>query len=117
MSIDINRLGWLAAGAGSTGIVSGMISGAAPAGLGLSDEIIAGVIGFWLAQQKGNRLSPFGEGMLIAAAGAAAREPIEKMFARFGKGGAPTNNPVNNPTGLAAVDSRDAYIAGKYGIT
>ena len=115
--VDLSRLGWLALGAGSTGVVSGMISGAAPEGLGLSDEIVAGVVGFMLANQKGRRISPIGEGMLIAAAGAAAREPIEKLFNRLGKKG--NNNPAaDNPakTTEKAPATVDGYIASKYGV-
>ena len=121
-SVDLNRLMWLGAGAGSKGIVAGMVSGLAPQA-GITPDIAAAFIGFWLAQQGGDRMGGFGEGMLIAAIGQLVRQPIEGIFGQIGKPPAPT------PEAAAAAaatktsnqgnpeESADAYLAAKYGIT
>lgn len=116
--IDISRLGWLAAGAGSKGVAAGMVSGMAPQA-GIAPDIAAAFIGFFIAQQGGARMGPFGEGMLIAAVGQLVRQPIEGLFGQIGKGGtkeeaAPAKTASNqgNPE-----EDLDAYLAAKYGIT
>lgn len=118
--IDLNRLMWLGAGAGSKGIVAGMVSGLAPQA-GITPDIAAAAIGFWLAGQGGERMGSFGEGMLIAAIGQLVRQPIEGIFGQIGK--APT---TPTPEAAAATktktqgspeESEEAYLAAKYGIT
>ena len=117
--VDLNRLMWLGAGAGSKGIIAGMVSGFAPQA-GITPDIAAAAIGFWLAQQGGDRMGVFGEGMLIAAVGQLVRQPIEGIFGQIGKGGttptpeakATANKEASNPE-----QSEDAYLAAKYGIT
>jgi len=120
--IDLNRLGWLAAGAGSKGVAAGMVSGMAPQ-VGITPDIAAAFIGFFIAQQGGGRMGPFGEGMLIAAVGQLVRQPIEGIFGQIGKGG--TTPPAEAAAAKAAStsnqgspdESLDAYLAAKYGIT
>ncbi|MBA7554053.1 hypothetical protein ES705_46665 [subsurface metagenome] len=114
---------WLGAGAGSKGIVAGMVSGMAPQA-GITPEVAAAFIGFWLAQQGGSRMGAFGEGMLIAAIGQLVRQPIEGIFGQIGKGGTP---PATEAAAAAAAktasnqgsptESEEAYLAAKYGIT
>lgn len=119
--IDLNRLMWLGAGAGSKGIAAGMVSGFAPE-VGVTPEIAAGAIGFWLAGQGGARMGPFGEGMLIAAIGQLVREPMENIFSKFGK--QPTPTPTPTPEAAAAKTATqgtpstdvDKYLAATYGI-
>jgi len=121
--IDINRLGWLAAGAGSKGIAAGVVSGMAPQ-VGITPDIAAAFIGFFIAQQGGARMGPFGEGMLIAAVGQLVRQPIEGIFGQIGKGG---NTKTTEAAAAAAAktttnqgspdESEEAYLAAKYGIT
>lgn len=121
MKIDINRLMWLGAGAGSKGLVAGMVSGFAPQ-VGVAPDVIALFIGFWLAQQGGSRMGVFGEGMLIASIGQLVRQPIEGIFGQLGKG----NNPNPNSEAAAAkaalaakgtpADDIEAYLAKTYGI-
>ena len=120
--VDLNRLMWLGAGAGSKGIVAGMVSGMAPQA-GITPDIAAAFIGFWLAQQGGSRMGPFGEGMLIAAIGQLVRQPIEGIFGQIGKGGkTPTPETAAVATKTASnqgspEESEEAYLAAKYGIT
>ncbi len=122
--VDLNRLMWLGAGAGSKGIVAGMVSGFAPQA-GITPDIAAAAIGFWLAQQGGDRMGSFGEGMLIAAIGQLVRQPIEGIFGQIGKGGT-TPTPEAAAAAAAAKtasnqgspdQSEEAYLAAKYGIT
>ena len=119
--IDMNRLMWLGAGAGSKGIVAGMVSGLAPQA-GITPDIAAAAIGFWLAGQGGSRMGSFGEGMLIAAIGQLVRQPIEGIFGQIGKPAAPTPTPeaaaaTKTKTQGSPEESEEAYLAAKYGIT
>ncbi|MBA7606699.1 hypothetical protein ES703_13849 [subsurface metagenome] len=118
--IDLNRLMWLGAGAGSKGVFAGMVSGFAPQA-GITPDIAAAFIGFFIAQQGGERMGPFGEGMLIAAIGQLVRQPIEGIFGQIGKGGT-TPTPEAAATKTAGnqgnpEQSEEAYLAAKYGIT
>lgn len=118
--IDLNRLMWLGAGAGSKGIVAGMVSGMAPQA-GITPDIAAAFIGFWLAGQGGARMGSFGEGMLIAAIGQLVRQPIEGLFGQIGKGGTTTTTEAAAAKAASNQsspdESEDAYLAAKYGIT
>ena len=121
--LDINRLGWLAAGAGSKGVAAGMVSGMAPQA-GITPDIAAAFIGFFIAQQGGARMGPFGEGMLIAAVGQLVRQPIEGIFGQIGKGGTTTATAAEKEAAAAKAASNqgspeeniDNYLAAKYGI-
>jgi len=120
-NIDLNRLGWLGAGAGSKGIAAGMVSGLAPQA-GITPDLAAAFIGFWLAQQGGGRMGPFGEGMLIAAIGQLVRQPIEGIFGKIGQGG--TTPPAEAAAAKTAASNQgnpeediDSYLAATYGIT
>ena len=114
--VDLNRLMWLGAGAGSKGIAAGMVSGLAPQA-GITPEVAAGFIGFFLAQQGGARIGPFGEGMLIAAIGQLVRQPIEGIFGKFGKGGVVTA-PSPPPTNSQVVgDEIELYLLRRYGLS
>ncbi len=121
--LDLNRLMWLGAGAGSKGIAAGIVSGMAPEA-GIAPEVAAAAIGFWLATQEGKRISPFGEGLLIASIGQLVRKPIEGIFGKLGQGGTtPTPEEAAAATKAAATkpqgspeESLDAYLAAKYGI-
>jgi len=119
--VDLNRLMWLGAGAGSKGIVGGIVKGFLPQ-VGITPDIVAAGIGFWLAQQGGERMGVFGEGMLIAAIGQLVRQPIESIFGQIGKPPAPT--PEATAAAAAKTsnqgspeESADAYLAAAYGIT
>ncbi|MBA7482550.1 hypothetical protein ES707_18041 [subsurface metagenome] len=122
--IDVNRLGWLAAGAGSKGVAAGMVSGMAPQA-GITPDIAAAFIGFFIANQGGARMGPFGEGMLIAAVGQLVRQPIEGIFGQIGKGGTTTATAAEKEAAAAKAASNqgspeeniDNYLAAKYGIT
>ncbi len=111
--IDLNRLMWLGAGAGSKGIIAGMVSGLAPEA-GIAPEIGSLFIGFFLAQQGGSWMGPFGEGMLIASVGQLVRQPIEGIFGRIGKP-AETSNTGSNPGGNGHKEptSLEAYNTAK----
>ena len=118
-SIDLNRLMWLGAGAGSKGIVAGMVSGLAPEA-GIAPEIGSLFVGFWLAQQGGQWMAPFGEGMLIASVGQLVRQPIEGIFGRIGKP-APAPEAAAAAAGTKTAQGTpstdiDAYLAATYGI-
>ena len=121
--VDLNRLMWLGAGAGSKGVLAGMVSGMAPQA-GITPDIAAAFIGFFIAQQGGDRLGVFGEGVLIAAVGQLVRQPIEGIFGQIGKGGT-TPTPEAAKAAAAAKtanqgspeESEEAYLAAKYGIT
>lgn len=116
--VDLNRLMWLGAGAGSKGIIAGMISGLAPEA-GIAPEIGSAAAGFVLAQQGGRWMGPFGEGMLIASIGQLVRQPIEAIFGKIGKpvAAAPATPPVEKTAGggLPSEDL-DTYLQAKYGI-
>ena len=118
---------WLGAGAGSKGILAGMVSGFAPQA-GITPDIAAAFIGFFIAQQGGERLGTFGEGVLIAAIGQLVRQPIEGIFGQIGKGTTPPPGGEEQAAKTAAAtktasttgspeESADAYLAAKYGIT
>jgi len=115
-AIDLNRLMWLGAGAGSKGIVAGMVSGFAPQ-VGVTPDVVGLFIGFWLAQQGGQWMSPFGEGMLIASLGQLVREPIEGIFGRIAPAPPTPETPKTTPpaTSNPSVDL-DAYLAATYGL-
>ncbi len=84
--VDLNRLMWLALGAGSKGVVGGMVGGFVPEA-GITPDIATAVVGFIIAQQGGERVGTFGEGMLIASIGQIVRDPIESMIQKFQNGG------------------------------
>lgn len=116
--ININRLMWLGAGAGSKGLVAGMVSGFAPQA-GITPDVAGLLIGFFLAQQGGDRMGVFGEGMLIASVGQLVRQPIEGIFGRIAQP-TPTPTPTptetkSNPAATPSTDT-DAYLAATYGI-
>ena len=119
--ININRLMWLGAGAGSKGLVAGMVSGFAPQA-GITPDVAGLLIGFFLAQQGGDRMGVFGEGMLIASVGQLVRQPIEGLFGRIAQ---PTPTPTPPPETAAATKTAtqgtpstdvDKYLAATYGI-
>ena len=120
--MDINRLMWLGAGAGSKGIVAGMVSGFAPQA-GITPDIAGAAIGFWLANQGGQMMGPFGEGMLIASVGQLVRQPIEGIFGRIGQP-APATPATPEAQAAAAAgktqsspgDDVDDYLAATYGL-
>ena len=115
--VDLNRLMWLGAGAGSKGIVAGMVSGLAPQA-GIAPEIGSLFIGFFLAQQGGRWMGPFGEGMLIASVGQLVRQPIEGIFGRIGQQPPATQTATAEKTSSSATPANDteAYLAKTYGI-
>ncbi len=120
--ININRLMWLGAGAGSKGILAGMVSGFAPQA-GITPDIAGLFIGFFLAQQGGERLGVFGEGMLIASLGQLVRQPIEGIFGRIGQPATTTTEAAaaaakTASAGGSATPSNDvdSYLAKTYGI-
>ncbi len=116
-SLDLNRLMWLALGAGSKGVIGGMVSGFVP-GAGITPDIATAFVGFFVAQQGGQRIGTFGEGMLIASIGQIVRQPIEDLFSKFGG-----NQVVNKTTEKTATQNQslgsttEALIAQKYGIS
>ncbi|MBA7515983.1 hypothetical protein ES705_08028 [subsurface metagenome] len=117
--ININRLMWLGAGAGSKGLVAGMVSGFAPQA-GITPDVAGLLIGFFLAQQGGDRMGVFGEGMLIASVGQLVRQPIEGLFGRIAQ---PTPTPTPEVAAAATKSNAstpstdvDKYLAAAYGI-
>lgn len=118
--IDLNRLMWLGLGAGCKGAVAGMVTGVVGEEVGITPDIATGFIGFMVAQWGGERVGTFGEGMLIASIGQVVREPIEKLFKRFGPEEPPvekTTAKVGTPEGSSTLPADEAYILGKYGIS
>ena len=125
MNVDLNRLMWLAAGAGSKGLVAGMISGAAPQA-GITPDVAAAGIGLILSNQGGERISTFGEGMMISAIGQMVRQPIESIFGRITQPGAQTPEQQAAAVAAAAAAKKqgqgntyanmDQYAASKYGV-
>ncbi|MBA7526226.1 hypothetical protein ES705_18387 [subsurface metagenome] len=117
--VDLNRLMWLALGAGSKGAIAGMVSGWVGEEVGITPDIATAFIGFFIAQQGGDRVGAFGEGMLIASVGQIVRQPIEKLFQRFSPNQEEEKNPPKEtaalPTGSLPAD--EAYIMAKYGIS
>jgi len=119
--VNLNRLMWLGAGAGSKGLIAGMVSGFAPQ-VGVTPDVIGMFIGFWLAQQGGQWMSPFGEGMLIASVGQLVRQPIEGIFGQIGKTPTPTPEAAaavaaaKTATNQGSPDTVEAYLAKTYGI-
>ncbi len=117
--IDLNRLMWLALGAGSKGVIGGMVSGFVP-GAGITPDIATAFVGFFIAQQGGQRVGTFGEGMLIASIGQIVRQPIEDLFSKFGGGGGgetkATTKLTEGTEGSASASSTERYLASKYGV-
>ena len=95
--IDINRLMWLGAGAGSKGVISGLVKGFVPQ-IGVTPDVVTLFVGFLLAQRGGRWISPFGEGMLIASVGQLVSTPIQNVFSRFTKP-EESSNTGSNPGG------------------
>jgi len=114
-AVDLNRLMWLGAGAGSKGIAAGLVSGVAPEA-GIAPEVGSALIGFWLSNQGGARMGPFGEGLLIAAIGQLVRQPIEGLVGKFLKPGAETPEGTPEKAPAASEESLDTYLATTYGI-
>ena len=116
--IDLNRLMWLGAGAGSKGVVAGLVSGLAPQ-VGITPDVVGLFIGFFLAQQGGRWMGPFGEGMLVASLGQLVRQPIEGIFGQFGQKPPATPPETGAKTaqgsGSPSTDI-DAHLAATYGI-
>ncbi|MBA7606759.1 hypothetical protein ES703_13909 [subsurface metagenome] len=119
--VDLNRLMWLALGAGSKGAVAGMVSGfVGEEEVGITPDIATAFIGFFIAQQGGERIGAFGEGMLIASVGQIVRKPIEKLFERFKpeEEEKPKTTVTQGATGGGgSLPAEDAYILAKYGIS
>ncbi|GAI62829.1 unnamed protein product, partial [marine sediment metagenome] len=117
--ININRLMWLGAGAGSKGLVAGMVSGFAPQA-GITPDVAGLLIGFFLAQQGGDRMGVFGEGMLIASVGQLVRQPIEGIFGSIGKPKTPETPPPEQSAAKSNASTPstdvDKYLAAAYGI-
>ncbi len=117
--IDLNRLMWLALGAGSKGVIGGMVSGFVP-GAGITPDIATAFVGFFVAQQGGQRIGTFGEGMLIASIGQIVRQPIEDLFSKFGgnQGGgeAKTTNKLTEGSGSQGGSSTESYLTSRYGV-
>ena len=127
-AIDANRLMWLAAGAGSKGLISGMISGMVPQA-GITPDIISAGVGLFLSNQGGERMGPFGEGMLIASIGNMVRQPIESLLGGIiTPPAAATNNAVQltaeqqylltqgKTQGNGGDGALDTYSLAKYGV-
>jgi len=117
--VDLNRLMWLALGAGSKGAVAGMVSGfVGEEEVGITPDIATAFIGFFIAQQGGQRAGAFGEGMLIASVGQIVRKPIEKLFERFKPTPPEPKPPVTQGAtgGGGSLPADEAYILAKYGI-
>jgi len=116
--VDLNRLVWLAAGAGSKGVAAGLVGGIAPQ-TGITPDIATAFVGFWLAQQPGERIGPFGEGMLISSVGQMVRQPIEKLIGGFLKPtpAAAATPPANKTANQGSPDENvDAYLDATYQI-
>ncbi|MBA7607871.1 hypothetical protein ES703_15040 [subsurface metagenome] len=111
--IDINRLMWLGAGAGSKGVISGLVKGFVPQ-IGVTPDVVTLFVGFLLAQQGGKWISPFGEGMLIASVGQLVSTPIQAVFGKIAQP-AETSNPGSNPGGNGHKEptSLEAYNTAK----
>ena len=95
--IDINRLMWLGAGAGSKGVISGLVKGFVPQ-IGVTPDVVTLFVGFLLAQQGGRWISPFGEGMLIASVGQLVSTPLQAVFGRIAPA-AESSSSSSNPGG------------------
>ena len=111
--IDLNRLMWLGAGAGSKGVVSGLVKGFVPQ-IGVTPDVVTMFAGFWLAQQGGRWMSPFGEGMMIASIGQLVSTPIQAVFGRFAQpaeSSSSSSSPGGN--GHKEPDSLEAYNKAK----
>ncbi|GAI19256.1 unnamed protein product [marine sediment metagenome] len=108
---------WLGAGAGSKGLMAGLVSGFVPQA-GITPDVAALLIGFFLAQQGGDRMGVFGEGMLIASVGQLVRQPIEGIFGGLTKPTPPPTPPPETTKSNASTPSTDVdkYLAATYGI-
>ena len=118
--VELNRLMWLGLGAGSKGVVSGMVRGWVGEEVGITPDIATAFIGFFVAQQGGGRVGPFGEGMLIASVGQIVRQPIEKLFEKFKpgpEGEKTTEKTAESTGGGGSLPADEAYILAKYGIS
>ena len=111
--IDLNRLMWLAGGAGSKGVVSGLVKGFVPE-IGVTPDVVTLFVGFLLAQRGGQWISPFGEGMLIASVGQLVSTPIQNVFGRFTKPEESSSHSSNlGGNGHKEPDSLEAYNKAK----
>lgn len=117
--VDLNRLVWLGLGAGSKGVVSGVVTGWVGEEVGITPDIATAFIGFMIANYGGERVGTFGEGMLIASIGQIIKTPIEKLFEKFKP--TPGEEKVTGEQAAGsqkvAVSPEDAYITAKYGIS
>ncbi|MBA7642644.1 hypothetical protein ES703_50344 [subsurface metagenome] len=114
--VDLNRLMWLGLGAGSKGVIGGIVGGFVPEA-GITPAIATAFIGFFIAQQGGGRVGTFGEGMLIASVGQIVKEPIEALFGKFGGGqGAKTTTKLDEGSKSQGGSTTEQYLTSKYGL-
>lgn len=116
--INLNRLMWLALGAGSKGVIGGLVSGFVP-GAGITPDIATAFIGFFVAQQGGDRLGTFGEGMLIASIGQIVRQPIEQLFQKFQGNQTKTTQTQTPPAGGGSIvpTTQENYVLARYNLS
>lgn len=120
MAIDAEQVMWGALGAGSKGVVAGVVGGTMPEAK-IPADVVTGGIGFAMANWGGRRVGDVGMGLLLASIGQIIATPLEK----FVGGIIPTNGNANkntlktnnNPTGnMVNSNSQDAYVLARYGV-
>jgi len=112
-NVDMSRLMWLILGAGSKGVVSGLVNKFVPGNLGIQPDLLAGLAGLIMANQEDwERVSTFGEGMMIAAIGSMAEGPINSIVAQFLPNAAGTTS-IQQPSPALAARQQQLLVQGK----
>lgn len=102
-------------GAGSKGVVAGLLSGVSGGSLlaGVPGDVITGGIGYLMADRMNGFGSDFGLGLFIASLGNIVKTPIEAIFKTSPT--TPTTPPAPKTTAPVA-SGVDSYLSAQYGI-
>ena len=106
MKVDTQTVLYASVGAGGKGAITGLLKRFVPVA-GIPDNILTGVVGYFLASKGKGALSDIGLGMLIASVGGLVEAPIAGMVNRVP--GVGTSTPASS-TGI------DGYAAAMYGV-
>jgi len=113
--IDGNQMIAAGVGAGTKGLVAGLVAGMTPL-KGVTPDIMTAGIGYYMADKMGGFGGDFGMGMLIASIGQMVREPIEGLFSKTALAPTPTPTPTPVTGKNTPVVDVDEYITAKYAI-
>lgn len=118
MAIDAEQVMWGALGAGSKGVVAGVVGGTMPEAK-IPADVVTGGIGFAMANWGGRRVGDVGMGLMLASIGQLIATPIEKFAGGLmPNGGNNSTKTVATKTNSIATNpsNNEAYVASRYGL-